>query len=96
MKSFTLFSLMLVVVCMASTVIAMNQTPVDRGKALFNDPKLGGGTSGNSCNTCHPDGKGLAGASTKMAWKTPGGAFKTLEDASTSALPWRLKVQPLM
>lgn len=32
---------------------------VEKGKALFNDPKLGGGTAGVSCNSCHPDGKGL-------------------------------------
>ena len=32
---------------------------VEKGKALFNDPKLGGGTTGTSCNSCHPDGKGL-------------------------------------
>lgn len=32
---------------------------VKKGKALFNDPKLGGGTAGKSCNSCHPDGKGL-------------------------------------
>lgn len=30
-----------------------------KGKALFKDPKLGGGTAGVSCNSCHPDGKGL-------------------------------------
>jgi len=32
---------------------------VEKGKALFNDPKLGGGTAGVSCNSCHPDGKGV-------------------------------------
>jgi cytochrome c553 len=32
---------------------------VAKGKILFNDSKLGGGTVGNSCNSCHPDGKGL-------------------------------------
>ncbi len=32
---------------------------VQKGKALFNDPKFGGGTAGVSCNSCHPDGKGL-------------------------------------
>ncbi len=32
---------------------------VEKGKALFNDPKLGEGTAGVSCNSCHPDGKGL-------------------------------------
>jgi cytochrome c553 len=30
-----------------------------KGKALFNDPKFGGGTVGMSCNSCHPDGKGV-------------------------------------
>jgi cytochrome c553 len=29
----------------------------EKGKALFNDPKLGGGTVGMSCNSCHQDGK---------------------------------------
>ena len=32
---------------------------VEKGKALFNDPKFGGGTIGMSCNSCHPDGNGL-------------------------------------
>jgi cytochrome c peroxidase len=31
----------------------------DKGKALFESPTLGGGTTGKSCNTCHEDGKGL-------------------------------------
>ena len=31
----------------------------EKGKALFNDPKLGGGTAGMSCNSCHQDGKGV-------------------------------------
>jgi cytochrome c len=32
---------------------------VARGKQLFTDPTLGGSTNDKSCNTCHPDGKGL-------------------------------------
>ncbi len=31
----------------------------EKGKALFSDPKLGGGTAGMSCNSCHQDGKGV-------------------------------------
>ncbi|MBW6521000.1 MAG: hypothetical protein K0A99_08345 [Desulfoarculaceae bacterium] len=31
----------------------------DKGKALFESPTLGGGTTGKTCNTCHEDGKGL-------------------------------------
>jgi mono/diheme cytochrome c family protein len=30
-----------------------------KGKALFGDPTFGGGTVGMSCNSCHPDGKGV-------------------------------------
>lgn len=30
---------------------------VEQGKALFNDSNLG--SSGKSCATCHPDGKGM-------------------------------------
>lgn len=34
---------------------------VDKGKALFESPALGGGTTGKSCSTCHPGGKKLGG-----------------------------------
>ena len=36
---------------------AQQGASVEKGKALFNDPKLG--TTGKSCNSCHPAGKGL-------------------------------------
>jgi mono/diheme cytochrome c family protein len=36
-----------------------------KGKVLFNDSQLGGGTAGISCNACHPDGKGLEKAADK-------------------------------
>ena len=45
------FSLML--------ALALAAGNVEKGKALFSDPKLGGGTTGMSCNSCHPDGKGV-------------------------------------
>ncbi len=37
---------------------------VSKGKALFNDPKLG--TTGKSCNDCHQNGKGLEKAAAKQ------------------------------
>jgi len=47
---------------------AVNQTPSDeltasleRGKALYNKPDLGNGTSGLSCNSCHPNGDTTGG-----------------------------------
>jgi cytochrome c len=70
MKHVTVF---IVVVLAALFVISSavaaipNEASLDKGKALFNDPKLG--TTGKSCNTCHPDGRGLdnAGAKSDLA-----------------------------
>ena len=39
--------------------LAMAAGDAEKGKALFSDPKFGGGTAGVSCNSCHPDGKGM-------------------------------------
>ncbi len=44
---------------MAGTLSLTYAADIDKGKALFESPTLGGGTSGKSCQTCHPDGKGL-------------------------------------
>jgi len=38
-----------------------NAGNVDKGKALFESPTLGGGTTGKSCKSCHPGGKNLGG-----------------------------------
>lgn len=68
---------------------------VEKGKALFNDPKLG--TNNSTCNTCHPDGKGLekAGAKGKKEWKTPGGVQNSLEDAINMCITMALKGKAL-
>jgi cytochrome c len=79
----------------SSIVIAMHHTPEERGKALFNDPKLGGGTAGKSCNSCHPGGKGLEGVADKKEWKNPGGTFQTLEDAVNVCIEMALKGKAL-
>jgi cytochrome c553 len=39
--------------------LAIAAGDAEKGKALSKDPKFGGGTAGISCNSCHPDGKGL-------------------------------------
>jgi cytochrome c2 len=45
------------------------KSSVEYGKELFNDPHLGGSTNAESCNSCHPGGKGLekAGSNPKLA-----------------------------
>jgi len=49
---------------MAGVVVAMqHEATADKGKALFNDTKLG--TNGKSCNDCHKDGSGLEKAAAK-------------------------------
>jgi cytochrome c len=89
-------ALSLLVVCLvASGALAMKHKPEERGKTLFNDAKLGGGTTGQSCATCHPDGKGLEGVAGKKEWKTPGGAHKTLEEAVNTCITMALKGKAL-
>ena len=51
-------AILLLLFLSGSTVFAMrHEVTPDKGKALFNDPKLG--TTGKSCNDCHKDGTGL-------------------------------------
>jgi mono/diheme cytochrome c family protein len=91
MKSLKIILLVAIAMLFVSAVFAMNHTPEDRGKTMFNDTTLGGGTAGKSCNTCHPDGKGLEGAGSKKMLKTPGGEFKTLEEAVNICITMALK-----
>lgn len=56
--------LFILIAFLAAEAAAMqDQASVDKGKALFNDPKLG--TTGKSCNDCHPNGKGVEKAAGK-------------------------------
>lgn len=68
---------------------------VAKGKALFNDPKLG--TNNATCGQCHPDGKGLekSGAKMKQEWKTPAGVQKSLEEAINVCITVALKGKAL-
>jgi cytochrome c553 len=51
----SLVSIFVVVGLISSFAFAAGD--VTKGRVLFNDTKLG--TAGKSCNSCHPDGKGL-------------------------------------
>jgi cytochrome c peroxidase len=57
---------------------------IEKGKALFNDPKAFGAPGEKSCNSCHPNGKGLekAGMKGRKDWTNPGGKWLALEDAN--------------
>ena len=47
----------------AGALSAAENVSLEKGKALFSDPKLG--TNGKSCDNCHHDGKGLQQAGNK-------------------------------
>lgn len=77
----------------ASVVLAGGD--VEKGKALFNDPTLGGGTTGKSCNSCHPGGKGLVGIGDLKEWKMMGKTYKSLEDVINYDVRKALHGKPL-
>jgi cytochrome c553 len=58
MKSLKITMLAMLSLCLIFS-LAIAAGDAEKGKTLFNDPKFGGGTAGMSCNSCHPDGKGL-------------------------------------
>lgn len=69
---------------------------VAKGKALFNDPKFGNGTSGKSCATCHqPDAKdekmSLRKAGSKKEFTIMGKQSKTLEEVVNICIEGPLK-----
>ncbi len=61
------------------------EASIERGKKLFNATKLGENTTGQSCNTCHPDGGTIRGAA-EMTWKgqTMKVAIPTLKGAAAN------------
>jgi cytochrome c len=89
----TLLFLMIAISLIVSFAFAAGNA--EKGKALFNDPKLG--TNGSTCGTCHPDGTGLekAGVAGKTEWKTPGGDTTSLEDAINICITMALKGKAL-
>ncbi|MBI4825273.1 MAG: hypothetical protein HY807_02480 [Nitrospirae bacterium] len=62
-----------------------------KGKVLFNDPKLGNGTTGKSCNSCHPNGRNLEHAGEKTAFNIMGKKQGSLEEAVNICIEMPLK-----
>lgn len=80
MKILKLTLLSLIIVGLVFTV-AFAAGNVEKGKALFNNPKFGNGTSGKSCNSCHPNGEGLEKAADKKEFNIMGMKQNSLEEA---------------
>jgi mono/diheme cytochrome c family protein len=62
-------NLRLMMLCLAALGLAFSYAfgagDAAKGKALFMDPQLAGGTTGKSCSSCHQDGEGAAKAADK-------------------------------
>jgi cytochrome c len=77
------------------TALSFAAGDITKGKALFNDPKLGGGTTGKSCNSCHPDGKGLENAGMKKQFNLGGKKQTGLKEAINTCIENALKGKAL-
>ena len=76
-------------------VFALGAGEVKKGEELFKNPHLGGSRNDTSCNTCHPDGKGLHGVAEKKEFKTPAGTSTKLEVAINQCITMALKGKEL-
>jgi cytochrome c553 len=66
-----------------------------KGKALFNDPNLGGAPGKKSCGTCHPDGKGLEKAADKKELDRGGKEQKSLKETINMCIENAIKGKAL-
>ena len=78
-KMTLLLSVFLVFAFSYPVAFAKHHTAEERGKTHFNNPAFAGGRK--SCNTCHPNGRGLEGAGAKTKFSIMGGEQSSLEDA---------------
>lgn len=85
MKRFVVFAVVALFVLSAVGMVfaAHHEASVEKGKALFNDAKLG--TTGQSCNDCHKDGKGVEKA----------GSMKDLESTINKCITQGIKGKAL-
>jgi mono/diheme cytochrome c family protein len=83
-KGMVVAAALLVFALSFTQAFATHHTPEERGKAHFNNQAFAGGNK--SCSTCHPNGRGLAGAGAKTAFSIMGGEQKSLEEAINACI----------
>lgn len=64
---------------------------IEKGMKLFNDTKFAGATSGKSCNSCHPNGKGLEKAADKKEFNIMGKKQNSIEEAVNFCIEMAIK-----
>ncbi len=88
MKTVKFLTLILVSGFLTTTALAGN---VEKGKKLFNNPKLSSATAGKSCNSCHQNGAGIDASKKEFM----GGKAKSLEEAINLCLVMMMKGKAL-
>jgi cytochrome c553 len=78
MKILTIVAMSFMAGCFIFSV-AFAAGDAEKGKTLFDDPKLAGGTTGKSCSSCHPGGKGLDNVADKKTFVIMGKKKESLE-----------------
>jgi hypothetical protein len=95
MKIFKITTLLLMAIglvfFLACTSATVTKGDTGKGELLFNDVNFGTGTSGKSCNSCHPDGKGLEKAGEKKEFTIMGQNQNSLEEAVNFCIEMALK-----
>ena len=79
------------VVFLSCTPSTSTKGDTGKGKLVFNDVNFGAGTEEKSCNSCHPDGKGLEKAGDKKAFTIMGQNQNSLEEAVNVCIEMALK-----
>jgi cytochrome c len=92
-KSVLIIMALAVVALTASLSLAANQTPVERGKALFEKIGFAGGQV--ACSSCHFDGTGLKGVANKTKFRVAGQVQNSLEDAVNACIKYAAKGTPI-
>ena len=79
----------------AVVAVTLVYADVEKGKKLFNDPTFARSTNSKSCNSCHPDGRGVEKAATKTSFTLMGEKKGSLEDTVNSCIKMALKGKPI-
>ena len=71
--------------------VAYGSGDAAKGKALFNDTTFAGAATGKSCNSCHPDGRGLEKSGDRHEFSIMGKTQSSLEEAVNICIEKALK-----
>ncbi|UCG77833.1 MAG: hypothetical protein JSV21_09685 [Nitrospirota bacterium] len=90
-----IFRVLLITLALIYICAALSLADISQGKKLFEDPKFAGSTNNKSCNSCHPDGRGLENASGKPQYSIMGSNLSSLEATVNVCIKKALKGKPL-